>query len=217
MLTVPNAVKKIVERSRYLSEAMSKGLINLSSLARYMQPEVEEMLMKEVSEASIIMALKRLESQLKPQIQYKHVFKNTPEMIVRSNLVEITILNSESFLKKLPGIFTYYQTYQKYFFTLTEGITETTIIASQDLKDNLLDGLENEKIVAEYTKLSSITIRLPHEAIPTPGIFYFFLKSLAWETINVLEVVSTHLEFTILLEDKEVNRAFAILKSLFEK
>lgn len=56
MITVPEATKKIVERSRYLVEAMSKGLINYSSLARYIKTELEQMLLKPVSEASILMA-----------------------------------------------------------------------------------------------------------------------------------------------------------------
>lgn len=217
MVTVPQAVKKIIERSRYLSEAMSKGLINLSSLARYMKPEVEEMLMKDVSEASIIMALKRLETQLKPQIQYKNVFKNSPEMIVRSNLVELTFENSESLAKKFSKIFEIYSDQQKYFFTLTEGVTETTLIASRDLHSKIESALEGEKVLSEFLDLSSITIRQPKEITYTPGIVYFFLKSLAWEGVNVIEVVSTYLELTIILEDKDVNRAFAILKSLFEK
>ena len=50
MITVPEAAKKIVMRSRYLSEAMSKGIINNSSLARYIKPEIEEMLLKKVRE-----------------------------------------------------------------------------------------------------------------------------------------------------------------------
>ena len=46
MITVPEAVGKIVGRSRYLAEAMSKGIINNSSLARYIKPEIEEILIK---------------------------------------------------------------------------------------------------------------------------------------------------------------------------
>lgn len=217
MITVPQAVKKIVERSRYLSEAMSKGLINLSSLSRYMKPELEEMLLKNVSDASIIMALKRLETEIKPQIKYKNVFKIPPEMIVRSNLIEVTLADSDYLPKKISEIFEIYASQQRYFFAMTEGLAETTIIASYDLKEKIYESIKNEKIIAQFDNLSSITIRLPKESIPTPGIFYFFLKSLAWETINVVEIVSTHLELTIILEDKDTNRAFAVLKSLFEK
>ncbi len=215
MITVPEATRKVIERSRYLAEAMSKGLINYSSLARYIKPELEQMLVKNVSESSIIMALKRLEPYFQPKYKHVTVFQNPPEMIVRSNLVEITVANSEEMTKKLPQIMAVYANQQKYYFTITEGVSETTIIASHDLFDKIKTILNGEKVVETYVDLSSITIRLPKEVLESPGIFYFFLKSLAWEGINIIEIVSTYLEFTIILEDKNVNKAFAILKSLF--
>ena len=48
MITVAQATEKIIYRSRYLSEAISKGLINTSALARYIKPEVDEILIKQV-------------------------------------------------------------------------------------------------------------------------------------------------------------------------
>lgn len=215
MITVPEATKKIIERSRYLAEAISKGLINYSALARYIRPELEEMLFKDVSESSIIMALKRLEPQFQPKFIQSNVFKTPPEMIVRSNLTELTFNNSEELTKKLSKIFDLHSEHPKYFFALTEAITETTIIASHDLVEEIKKILEGQTLVAEYQNLSSLTIRQPKEITYTPGIVYFFLKSLAWEGINLMEVVSTYLELTLILEDKEVNRAFAVLKSLF--
>ncbi len=215
MITVPEAAKKIIERSRYLSEAISKGLINYSALARYIKPELEEMLFKDVSESAIIMALKRLEPQFQPKFKQSNVFKTPPEMIVRSNLTELTFNNSEELTEKLSEIFSLHARHSKYFFALTEGISETTIIASYDFAENIKKILKEQTIVAEYKNLSSLTVRQPKEITYTPGIVYFFLKSLAWEGINLMEVVSTYLELTLILEDKEVNRAFAILKSLF--
>ncbi|MDE2590872.1 MAG: hypothetical protein KGL95_14550 [Patescibacteria group bacterium] len=215
MITVPEATKKIIERSRYLSESMSKGLLNYSALARYIRPEIEEILFKDVSESSIIMALKRLEPYFKPKFKAIDVFKSTPEMIVRSNLEEITLTNTMEVTNNLSKIYTTYASKPKYFFTLTEGVSETTIIASEEVFDEIRKLFTKEIVLSSYKNLSSITIRMPKEVMETPGIFYFFLKSLAWEGINIMEVVSTNLELTLILEDKEVNRAFAILKSLF--
>jgi len=215
MITVPEATKKIIERSRYLSEAMSKGLLNYSALARYIKPELEEMLFKDVSESSVIMALKRLEPYFKPKFKPIDVFKTSPEMIVRSNLGELTLNNSVDLKTNVSKIFALYASQSKYFFTLTEGVSETTIIASEGLFIDIKKLLAKESVLSEYKNLSSITIRMPKEVMETPGIFYFFLKSLAWEGINIVEMVSTNLEFTLILEDAEVNRAFAILKSLF--
>lgn len=215
MLTVPEAAEKIINRSRYLSEAISKGLINLSALARYMKPELEEMLSKKVSHTAISMALNRLAAGIKPKYVFKNIFKTSPDMIVRSNLIGLAVANSEKLADKYPNILKLSRTNDKYFLTITQGVFDTTIIASKDLNNDIKEVLKNETIVANFTNLSSITIKLPKEAISTPGIFYFFLKSLAWEGVNIVEIVSSYLEFTLILPEKETNRAFSILQSLF--
>lgn len=215
MITVPEATKQIIERSRYLVEAMSKDLINYSSLARYIKPELEKMLYKPVSEASIIMAIKRIAEEIKPKFLPLTIFKGTPEMIVRSNLVEFTLSNSELLRKKYKDLSTFYSDENKYFFTLTEGVFETNIIVSKDLQEKVKQMISGEKILSEVNNLSTITIRLPKENINTPGVYYFLLKSLAWDGINIVEIVSTPMEISIILDDKDVNAAFSILKGLF--
>ncbi len=217
MITVPEATKKIVERSRYLTEAMSKGLVNYSSLARYIKPELEAMLLKPVSEASILMALRRLERELQPKFVPLKIFTTPPDMIVRSNLFEITLSNSEMLSHMYQQLFEKHKEQKSSFFTMTEGLAETTFIASNDLRQSFEQILKDQTILAIIEHLSAITIRLPEESITTSGVYYFFLKSLAWEGINITEVVSTYLELTIILEDKQIHRAFGILQSLFSK
>ncbi|MBF8249723.1 MAG: aspartate kinase [Candidatus Levybacteria bacterium] len=215
MLTVPEAAEKIINRSRYLSEAISKGLINLSALARYMKPELEEMLNKKVSDTAIFMALNRLSATIKPRYVFKNIFKSPPDMIVRSNLIGLTIAHSEKLADRYLSILKLSDTNDKHFLTVTQGTFNATIITSKDLVNSIKNILKDEIIVTEFTNLSSITIKLPKEAVSTPGIFYFFLKSLAWEGVNIVEIVSSYLEFTLILPEKETNRAFSIIQSLF--
>lgn len=217
MITVPEAAKKIVERSRYLTEAISKGLINYSALARYMKPELEQMLLKPVSDAAILMALKRLEKEMKPKFVPLKIFTQAPDMIVRSNLIEISVNNSEKLSGKFSELLAAHRENRSSFFTITEGISETGIIASRDLEKKIRDIFQEEEILYEFDHLSAITIRMPKENITTPGVYYFFLKSLAWEGINIMEIISTPLEVSLILADSDVNRAFGILSSLFEK
>lgn len=215
MITVPQATKKVIERSRYLVEAMSKNLINYSSLARYIQPEVEKMLMKDVSEASILMALKRFESTLKMPV-YKNIFTSTPNMTIHSNLSVLVIPNSPNVAEKRAEI-TKLSSQELHFLTITQGVTETMIILSNDLIPRAKEILEDTPLLEERTKLSTINIRIPEESIDTPGIVYFFIKSLAWSEINIIETVAIYTELTLLLNDKDVGKAFEILKSLFVK
>ena len=215
MITVAEAAKRIIERSRYLQEALEKKLINTSSLARYIKPELEEMLIRKTSTSSVIMAISRIAKKLKPRFKYKNIFKTAPDMITRSNLLEINIKNSKNLIEKYPSLLKLSQSQKESFFTITQGVFETTIITSRDLYPNIKKMVGRKDVVDEFHDLCSITIRLPKEAIVTPGVFYFFLKSLAWEGVNIIEVVSAYRELTLILERKETNKAFTILQSLF--
>ena len=100
--------------------------------------------------------------------------------------------------------------------TLTEGIFESTIIASMELKNEILEKVTKDSIIFELDNLSAITIRLPKESLFTPGVFYTFLKQLAWENINIIEMVSTTYEDSFILKEDDVDRAFVSLKKLFK-
>jgi hypothetical protein len=212
MITVPEATKKIIERSRYLSEAISKGIINCSSLARYIRPEIESMLAKKVSNASIVMALNRLEPELQPKFQHNNIFKTPPEIIAHSSLFIVVLPNSEAqglslFISRDAG--------PRSVFIKNQGIHESSFILSQDLFNKYKNTIESKNPLFVKEKISAITIYLPKEAVETSGIYYFFLKSLAWEGVNILELVSTLSELTIIIDDKDSERAFRIIKSLF--
>lgn len=212
MITVPEATKKIVERSRYLSEAISKRIINYSSLARYIKPELEELLLKKVSLASIIMALNRLESDFQPKFRQSNIFKTPPEITVRSNLFLVSLLNND--IQGLSVLISH-DVNSRSFFLKNQGVHESSLVLSQDLFEKYKNTIEGKSPLVLEDKVSAVTIYLPSEAHTTSGIYYFFLKSLAWEGINILEIVSTTSELTLIVSDQDTERTFAIIKSLF--
>lgn len=217
MITASELVEGIVRKSPYLEEALSLGIINLSALARLIKPEIEKELMKNVQEGAIIMGLKRLSCKIKKTHQkQRSLFHAPPDLMVRSNLLEITISNSESLLLKQKKLLDQIKLRQNYFITFTQGVYETTVIVSSNLEEKILEIFEGEKVISKFKNLSSITIQLPEGAALVPGIYSFLLRALAWEGINLIEVVSTFNEFTIIVQNKNVNRAFSILKKLFE-
>lgn len=215
MITVPEGTKKIVERSRYLSEALSKGIINHSSLARYIKPELETMLFKKITIGSIIMALKRLEKTLKPQPKIHSIFNQPPEMIIRSGLILVTLQRtretedaiSDLFLHRIKGSIT----------SITIGTAEITIAGTTLLAPQLESKIDNSLFLSKHKNVSQISITLPALAVKTPGVYYFFLKSIAWEEINILGSAATNSEYTLFFGDKDINRAFEMLSSIFTK
>jgi len=212
MITVPEATKTIIERSRFLSEAISKRLINYSSLARYIKPELEEMLIKKVSQGSIIMALKRLESEFVPKYNPQNVFSEAPEMNIRSNLYFVSLSNNE--VTGLSILISREATARS-LYCQVKGLYESTFLLSEDLYNQFKNAIEDRNPIIKTQKVSCLTISLPTKAREASGIYYFFLKSIAWEGINVLGSISTIHELTLIFDDKDVDRAFKIVRSLF--
>ena len=214
MIAVSEAVRKVIEKTPFLAEALAEGVVNYSALARRLKKRVEEMTYKPASISSIVMALRRMPH--KRVLAPARVFKKAPEMILRSGLMEVTVDNAV-FSKVSWRILERLAEEKKGFLTITQGVFETTIIFSASLSGKIEEILGEEKILSSFTGLSSITIKLPRKVVFIPGVYHMLLRPLFLDGINVVEVVSTLHEFTIILEDKNVDRAFSVLKNYLHK
>lgn len=215
MITVPEVVEDIVKRSPFLEEGLSLGLINLSALARRIQPEIQEKLWKDIQEGAIVMALKRLSSRLqKRESTITPVLKKITDISVRSNLVEYAFQNSSTLFDRQRQLMTSIEGKSNIFLTMTDGIHETSLFASKSLEKQIEDIFGAEHLRKRIDNLSAITLILPEETIDVPGVYYTILKMLAWEGINFIEAVSSFTELTIIVEDKNVDAAFSVLKKI---
>ncbi len=214
MITVPEVVQKIVKTTPLLEEGLSKGLINYSAFAREYKPRIQEELMKPVQDGAIVMALKRMGKNIRKRRDLDAIFSQPPEMMVRSNLFEVTIkhMPAMSLIHRMGKIA---DIQESYFLTLTQGVFESTIIASKSLQSQIMKLFSKSEIISTISDLSAITIKLPTSNVTTPGVYYTLLKSLAWEEVNIIEVVSTSNEDTIIVKTADVDRAFVLLKNVF--
>ena len=215
MRTVPDGVKIIIERSRYLSEALSKKLINHTALAEYIRPELEQLVFKKVSTGAIVMAIRRLESDLTPKYSKSILFKSAPEMLVRSGLTLTIVQRTKESEDAIRNLFV--NRVKGTFHSITIGSSEIVIAVSSSLTPEIAHHIGEKLYISQIPNCALITIYLSQNISDTPGVYYFFLKSLAWEGINILQCASTSREFTLFFEEKNVHRGFEILSSLFEK
>lgn len=209
-------VEEIIKKSPFLEEALAEGIINLSSLSRQIKPEIDEQLHKDVQIGAIVMALKRLSPKFDPnlKIKVKKVINRLGDITVRSKITYYTFENSETIIEKQVELLKGLKGKKDTFFAFSQGVYETTIILS-DSEQNGVDVIfASETLVQVSKNLSSITIKLPSENADVSGIYYFILKKIAWEGINILDIISTTHEFTIIVNDESVDRAFSILKNL---
>jgi len=132
-------------------------------------------------------------------------------MTVRSNLQEYTFLRSPTTVGNLKRLLEVVERSRDHLFTFTQGAFEVTVIISSDMGCHISEIFSLEKLISHIENLSAIIIKLPDESVSTPGTHYSIMKQLAWNNINVVEVVSTFSEYTLVLDKHQVDRAFSVL------
>ena len=218
-MTVSQAVHFIISKKPFIAEALNDEIINYSALADFLKIDIEKLLGKDVKIGGIIMALRRFESFKNPNYSRKldEIITKMGDIVVRSNLVDYTFRNSDTLIQKQQKLFKIIHNYKGFFYTISQGVYETTFVLSDLIKDELPDIFEGESLISYSYGLSSITIKLPSENTEQPGLYYYIFRKLAWEGINILEVVSTSNEFTILLKDEDIDKAFSVIKQMKNK
>jgi aspartokinase len=200
----------------FLEEALAREIINFSALAKVLNATISEMLRKPVKDGAITMALRRYNQPLtvKNSVQLKTIFKNLGDITVRSNLSDFTFQNSKTLIKSHSKVLEKINTNQQIFYAFTRGIFESNIIVSSSKKDRLFEVFKEETLIGSQDNLSAISINLPKGNSKIAGLYYQIFKRLAWDNVTLYEVISTTNEFTILVEDHLVDKAFSVIKGL---
>ncbi len=216
MKTISSVVEQYIKSKPFLLSSLSQGIINLTSLARIMMPELEAHLGKDVKQGAVVMSLKRLSEELDFKINYKisKVLKNIGEITVRSSLTDFTYVISDTLLDNQAKLISEINKNQDIFYTSSRGVNETNIVISASVEHLIETIFKNEKLTHKIENLSSITVKLPQENISTPGVYYYIFQRLAWEGIIIHEVISTTNEFTIIVSDDQIDVAFKVIKDL---
>lgn len=209
MITIAKRVEQLIERWPMLRQGLELDLLNTSSVARYLKPEIEQEVGERISEAAVLMAIRRYEE--------KHITKTTNsnpasylgDIGVRNNLIDITYTNSPTLSKTIARLA--HATPASQYFTSSRGLNQTSIILSSAIKEQAMEILEKEHLEQCIENLAAVSLSLKPRHDPVPGILAFVLQQLAWRGVPVIEVISTYDEFHAIIYKKDVETAFSTL------
>lgn len=212
MNTITSCVHTLLRHQPFLDDALANDLINFSSLATYLKPEVEKELRKPVKQGSIIMALRRYAPQR--NLTRKSNLREMGDIVVRSGITEFTYHNSKTILTSQAELLNILKKETDVYFNYSSNYRESNILVSSDLEKTIEDCFTNEVLVSVKRELSSITIALPKNSSKTVGLYFYIFKLLAYEGIPVFEMISTSNYFALFLEKEFVNQAFLLLNEI---
>jgi aspartokinase len=213
MVTISNVVQKLVDERVYIQESMDKDIISYAALAKQILPQVEEELGKKVRKHAIEMALRRYKDQLKQKIT-KVSFDYSSDIIMKTKICDIAVVRSPTLLVKLKKLYDIFDFEKGDILNIIQGSSEVSIVTNERYKKKLLDILKDEKILIQEDDLISLTMTFSKEFFYTPGVIFNIIRNVAWENINIYEIVSTNTELTFILHKKDAMKGYKALEKL---
>ncbi|OHX67770.1 hypothetical protein [Flammeovirga pacifica] len=218
-MTLAETISDLINKSPFLQEGIAEGIVNYSALARKLNPEINVLMNKEIQEGAIVMALKRMAHKVEAsgmEDEAKEYIRHMGDILVRSDLVDFAYKNSPTLISCQKNLLELVQNITgDLFHASSKGMHETNIITSKSFAPKVIELFEGEEKLTEIQDLAAVTMRMPMSYDKdAPGVFYFILKTLAWNKINVVEFISTKHEFSIVIEKSEINKTFNLLHNM---
>jgi hypothetical protein len=213
MKPVASFVREIVDESEVALTALVEGYLNLSAYAKRIKPEVQRRARKDVAVGTIVVALCRYEidarkrAALTPKVRLETIS-------TRTALVEVSFNKTAKTTALLQAVYANEKLQEAEVLTVTSGIRELSLIFPEALKGEVLKVFKRETPTLIVEDLASLTLRFPPKYIHTPNAIFSMLRPLALNRINIVEVVSTYTELTVVVAQRDLQDAFAVLSEL---
>ena len=197
-----------------LLAALGMGVVNYSALARALRGEVERRLGREVSEASVKVALIRFRERLSRSIAEESVLKVVAEssttLIDDVGLVTLRASDPLALAPLLSGV-------RARLLQITQGVHTLTIVTDSEVLEGLLRKVDPKLVEAVYKDQAAVILVSPREIITTPGVMAYLTTLLAVNGINITQVISTHTDTLFILGRQEAVEAYYLLRRAIDE
>jgi len=217
MVTVSHIVKKIVSEQPFVEEALGRSLISVGNFAEEISPRIEKELGKKINHAAIVMALRRHSEEISEQRKHSRKFDYTGELLLKTNLCDLTFVKTPALLAKLRTVHALVNFERGDTLNIILGNNEVSIIINQKYMDKLIKFLSGKIINKEKDLVSLSIVFTADDFTHTPGVIFNAVRKLAWDNINIYEIVSTMTELTFILSKKDSMKAYEVLQEMVGK
>lgn len=215
-MSVSKIVQKSVESEPFLLEGIARGIIHFGNLAAELHPKVESEAGKKVSESSIVMALRRYSESIQSRSIKRKKQKLYCQITMKTGICDFNVVKSPSLLQHLKTFYSMVNLDRGDFLSITIGIHEVSIAVSQKYYASMESQLKKEKILTTEKDLVALTIVFDGDFFNTPGVTYRVLQTLAWKNINIMEIISTMTELTLVIGKDDSIKSYEVLHGLIE-
>jgi aspartokinase len=190
-MTIAQNVRTHLKNKPYLLEALEKGIVNLSELARQIQTEL-----KIEDTSAIKAALRRYSEELQKHKQKRE--EKVLQLLKRSN---IAVFDRKAVM-------------------ITSKELASNSGMKVDLLDKFVylldrsDMPERISTLVKHENCTMIVVHSPEELEATPGVVAFLATLLAEQNVNIVEFISCWTETIMVVEKKDSLKTYEVLSNL---
>lgn len=210
--SVSSCVKRIVDKSPFIHEMLINGILSFRNYASSIQDEVQKAYGKEVKASAIVMALRRYADELRKGSHKKSVGNVEYGIVMKTNIFDLNLVRRDSFISKLGVLYGQISTEKGDFLNITLGSHEVSLAVSEKYRSLVGELAKDEEVLHQMDDLVALSLVFTGDFLQTPGIVYEAVRHLAWEQINVIEIVSTMNELTFVIKREDSMKAFDVLQ-----
>jgi len=214
MVTISHVVSKLVSERIYLHEALSKGIASYGSVAKYLKPLIDKELGKDTEHTAIVTALRRYAETIKNRFKDIQFDTRQSEVNLKTNIIDINVVKTQEVLDKLNRFYDLMNFEEGDILHIIYGRTHVAVVTNERNKEKILKLLQNQKIKKIEENLVALSFTVGKERIEKPGVLFQLTRNLAWENINILEIISVDVEVTFIISKEDANRAYSALERL---
>ena len=212
MKKLSDVIPALIEGNSLLQAGLAHRLLNLSAVAEFIQPLVSARLKRDVSKASVLMGLSRLQKKGGRFRRKRETFR-IHSLSIRSDIASITYSCSQEIDALLPRLYAGAGRRHE-FLIVNHGTSEITFLCAGDLAKRIRT-LVRGKPKNYQDKLAGLSIRFDEKYVSNPGLLYFLIQQVTMQSINIHEISSTFTELVIYVKESDLNLAFETLYGQF--
>ena len=214
MVTISHVVTKLVNERIYLHEAISKRIASFGSVAKRLKPEIEQELGREVEHTAIVTALRRYSDKINTKAKDVSFKSKYAEVNLKTHIFDINVLKTQDLFDKLKRFYDVVDFERGDILHVIYGRTHVAIVTNERYKEKILNLLQNQKIKKIEENLVALSFTVGRQRIDKPGVIFKITRSLAWENINIIEIISVDLDVTFIIEKKDAVKGYNALEKL---
>lgn len=140
------------------------------------------------------------------------------EISMKTNIYDVNIRRTPSFINNIASLYSLVKSENGDFINICIGEYEIVITISDKYRTALDDMLKGESVINREEDMVALTISFKdNNFLETPGITYLATRKLAWENINIYEIVSTLNVLTFIIKKKDSLEAYGVLQAFFDE